>query len=111
MNNKKAAIARRAVAADDDAAMTAAVGVPTRARGVVRYGGMMDADTAFLALADGRHMVSVLIPIALWKQLGGGAPEAWRGIAVEVDATPQLAQDKYINLPIATADQLRKVRR
>jgi hypothetical protein len=107
-----ATIERRAVDAEDDAAMTAAVGVPSRARGVIRYGGMMDAETAFLALAEGRHMVSVLIPIGIWKQLAGNAaPTSWKGVAVEVDATPQLAQDKFINLPIAMPEQLRKVRR
>src|SRR5207245_1571079 len=105
-------IERRAVDVTDDAAMTAAVGVPSRARGVVKYGGMMDTETAFLALAEGRHMVSVLIPIAIWRQLAGdAAPASWKGVALEVDATPQLAQDKFINLPIAAADQLRKLRR
>ena len=55
-------------------------------------------------------MVSVLIPAAIWQQLGNGAaPVAWRGASVEVQSLPRLDHGKYINLPIGDAAQLRVI--
>ena len=46
--------------------------------------------------------------IAVWKQLAGkAAPGSWKGKTIEVQATPQLVQSKYMNLTIAEAAQLR----
>ena len=103
-------LALRQVDADDEAALLAALEVPSKVRGVVVYGGMMDTETVFLSLAQGprREMVSVLIPIAVWQLLARRAkPASFKGKSVEVTATPRLAQGKYINLPIATPAQLR----
>lgn len=104
-------IGLRALDATDEAAMLGAIGVPSHVHGVVAYGGMMTTETAFLMIGP-RHpkryqMLSVLIPIAVWRQLAGTAtPEAFTGKTVEVEATPMLVQNKYLNLPIALASQV-----
>jgi hypothetical protein len=54
-------------------------------------------------------MVSIMIPRAVWRQLGG-RPDAFIGRTVEVDGTPQLIRGAYINIPITVAGQLRVVR-
>ena len=105
-------LALRAVDAGDEAALLAALKVPSKVRGVVVHGGMMDSETVYLSLAQGpkRKMVSVLIPIAVWQKLARRAkPESFKGKSVEVAATPRLVHGKYINLPIATPVQLRVV--
>lgn len=105
-------LALRPLDANDDGAIAAAVGVPSLVRGTVSYGGMMNSATAFLQIGGstgGRYeMLSVLVPVAVWKQLAGkAAPGAWKGKTIEVQATPQLVQQKYMNLTIAEASQLR----
>lgn len=105
-------IALRRLDANDDAAMVGAIGVPSLVRGTVSYGGMMNTATVFLQIGaskDGRYqMLSVLIPIAVWKQLAGkAAPGSFKGKTLEVQATPQLVQQKYLNLTIAEQAQLR----
>ena len=102
----------RAVDAADEAAVVAAIGVASRVRGTVAYGGMMDTETAFLMIGprDPKRykMLSVLIPIAVWKQLAGAAkPDAFTGKQLEVEATPVFVQNKYLNLPVALATQVR----
>lgn len=104
-------LALRALDAKDDRAIAAAVGVPSLVRGTVSYGGMMNTQTVFLQIGSSQsryEMLSVLIPVAVWKQLAGkGAPATWKGKTIEVQATPQLVQRKYMNLTIAEAAQLR----
>ena len=108
-------VALRRVDASDDAAITAAVGTPSLMRGTVIYGGMMDSDTVFLTLGpDGAHprMVSVIIDLEQWKLVTGtAAPAAFLGATIEVQATPQLVQSQYLNLPVALAAHLRVIAR
>jgi hypothetical protein len=99
----------RAIDASDEAAIEGAIGVASRVHGTVTYGAMMDSSTVFLTLADGpkRKLVSVLIPIDLWKTLAKNAkPASFKGRALDVTSTPQVVQGKYINLPISSARQL-----
>ena len=105
-------LALRPLDAGDDRAMISAVGVPSLVRGTVSYGGMMNSATAFLQVGTSKaghyEMLSVIVPLAVWKQLAGkGAPATWKGKTIEVQATPQLVQQKYLNLTIAEAAQLR----
>jgi hypothetical protein len=102
----------RAVDATDEAAVVAAIGVASRVRGTVAYGGMMDSDTAFLMIGprDPKRykMLSVLIPLAVWRQLAGAAtPDSFTGKQLEVEATPVFVQNKYLNLPVAQATQVK----
>jgi hypothetical protein len=56
-------------------------------------------------------MVSVLIPLRVWTVIGANAaPATWQGRTIEVEATPQLVQGKYLNLPSALASQLSVVK-
>jgi hypothetical protein len=101
----------RSVDATDETAVVAAVGIASRVHGTVAYGGMMDTQTAFLMIGPREpkryQMLSVLIPIALWKQVAGDAkPESYGGKVLDVEATPMLVQGKYMNLPITLATQL-----
>ena len=101
----------RAVDADDEAAVLDALGVASRVHGKVAYAGMMDANTVFLALGhrDSKKykMLSVIIPAAVWKDLAGTAdPKSFAGKLLDVDATPELVQNTYVNLPIAAAAQV-----
>ncbi len=107
-------LALRAVDATDETAVLAAIDVPSLVRGIVRYGGMMDSANAFLQIGASENkkfkMVSVIIPLALWKQLGkGAAPATLTGKTVEVSATPQLVANEYVNLKIIAPSQLRVV--
>lgn len=100
----------RRVTAADEAALVSALGSPSLVRGTVAWGGMMDSATAYLALAVPKsskyEMVSVIVPLAVWQALGRGRPEAAKGAAIEVEATPVLAQGRYLNLPVSLASQL-----
>jgi len=102
-------IGLRSLDANDIAALTAAIGVPSRVRGTITHGGMIDTATVFLALADAQgKLVSIVMPLATWKQLAKGAkPQSLKGRAVEVEATPQLVGTKFINLPIGSPRQLK----
>jgi hypothetical protein len=107
-------LALRRIEASDEAAIAGAVGVASLVHGTVGYGGMMDTATVFLQLGTskrGRYeMLSVVVPIAIWKQIAGAAkPESFKGKTLEVQATPQLVQNKYLNLTISAAAQLRVV--
>jgi hypothetical protein len=97
------------VDAADRAAMKAALGVDSLVHGKVTYAGTIDgADTVFLQLGKGDPVVSVIVPIAQWRELAGRAdPMRWVGRTVEVQATPQLVRGSFINLAISVADQLR----
>jgi uncharacterized protein YkwD len=106
-------LALRPVNTEDEIAVTRAIDIPSTLRGTVFHGGMMvDGSSAFLEIgpsAPKRYkMVSIMIPRAVWRQLGG-RPDAFIGRTVEVDGTPQLVQGAYINVPITVASQLRIV--
>ncbi|MBS1119149.1 MAG: putative S-layer associated protein [Deltaproteobacteria bacterium] len=100
------------VDAHDEAAVIHALNVPSMVRGKVVHGGMMDSETAFLQIGERTmkryKMVSVLIPRAVWQELGGN-PARFTGKTVEAEGTPHLVQGKYINVPITIAEQLRIV--
>ncbi|HEU0034383.1 MAG TPA: CAP domain-containing protein [Kofleriaceae bacterium] len=102
-----------AVDAHDEDAVGRSINVASVMRGLVLHGGMMDSETAFLQIGERKmkrfKMVSVLIPTAVWKQLGGSA-KPFVGKQIEVEATPHLVQSIYVNLPITIASQLRIVK-
>jgi uncharacterized protein YkwD len=104
----------RKVDGHDPAAVVAALNIASSVRGTVIHGGMMDSETAFLQFGEaapkGYKMLSVLIPKAVWKQLGG-APDKFVGKAIEVDGTPHLVQGTYVNVQITIASQLRVLNR
>jgi Cysteine-rich secretory protein family len=106
-------LALRAVDAHDEKAVEKAFNVASTLRGTVIHGGMMNGDTAFLQFGERKleryKMLSVLIPRAVWQQLGGSAA-AFVGKKIEVDGTPRLDQGIYINVPITLASQLRVVK-
>ncbi len=107
-------LALRRIDASDDAAIVGAIGVPSLVRGTVSYGGEMSTSTMFLkigASSSGRYeMLSVVIPIAVWKQIAGKAtPASFKGKTIEVQASPQLVKAKYMNLTISEPAQLRVV--
>lgn len=100
------------VDAADEAALLGALGKPSLVRGKVKWGGMMDAATAFLSFEIGKakryELVSVIIPVKLWQQLAPSAePKTWIGRSLEVEAAPHLVQGKYLNLSIVQASQIR----
>jgi hypothetical protein len=107
-------LALRRLDAANEADIVGAVHVPSVVRGTVGHGGMIDRETVFLSIggrADGPYkMLSVVMPIAVWKQIAGKAtPASFKGKTIDVQATPQLVQNAYMNLPIKTAAQLRIV--
>ncbi|MBX3160330.1 MAG: CAP domain-containing protein [Deltaproteobacteria bacterium] len=103
----------RRVDAGNEAAIGAAIGIASLVRGEIKYGGMMDTETAFLMIGPRPgtkyKMISVLVPRAVWQELSRGTTgfDAFTGKTIEVEATPQLVQNTYLNLPIAQAHQLR----
>jgi hypothetical protein len=57
---------------------------------------MRNSETVFLQLAAGEgsryKMLSVIIPIAVWRQIAGTAePGSFKGKIIEVQTTPQVA--------------------
>ncbi len=103
-------VALRAVDAADRDAVRAALGVPSRVRGVVTYAGNISG-AVFLQLGKGEPMVSVIVPDAVWRELANKAnPATFAGKTVEVETSPQLVDHKFLNLPIATASQLHVVK-
>jgi uncharacterized protein YkwD len=106
-------IALRAVDAHDENAVERAFNVASTLRGVVLHGGMMNGETAFLQIGERTlkryKMISVLIPKAVWVQLGN-SPAPFVGKKIEVDGTPHLVQGVYINVPITLGSQLRVVK-
>jgi hypothetical protein len=104
-------ISLRRVEASDDGALAAAINVASLVHGTVAYGGIRNGETAFLQLAAGEgsryKTVSVLIPIAVWRQIAGTAePASFKGKIIEVQTTPQVAGSKYVNMRISAATQL-----
>jgi hypothetical protein len=75
---------------------------------------MRNSETAFLQLAASEgsryKMLSVIIPIAMWRQIAGSAePGTFKGKVIEVQTTPQVAGGKYVNMRISAATQFRVV--
>jgi Cysteine-rich secretory protein family len=107
-------VSLREIEASDDHAVAAAINIASLVHGTVAHGGMRNSETVFLQLAagEGSHykMLSVIIPIAVWRQIAGAAePESFRGKIIEVQTTPQVAGGKYVNMRISAATQLRLV--
>jgi hypothetical protein len=76
---------------------------------------MTNSETVFLQLATGEgsryKMLSVIIPIAVWRQIAGTAgPGSFKGKIIEVQTTPRVAEGKYVNMRISAATQLRLAR-
>lgn len=109
---KFSTLALIAVDAHDEAAVERSLNIAATLRGTVLHGGMMDSETAFLQIGERQlknyKMISVLIPKAIWAQLGG-SPAKFVGKTIEVDGTPHLVQGQYINVVISVAGQLRIV--
>jgi hypothetical protein len=100
--------------ASDDRAVAGAINIASLVHGTVASGGMRNSETVFLQLAAGEgsryKMLSVIIPIAVWRQIAGTAePRSFKGKTVEVQSTPQVAGGKYVNMRISAATQLRVV--
>jgi hypothetical protein len=75
---------------------------------------MSDSETVFLQLAPGQgsryKMLSVIIRIAVWRQIAGTAePKSFKGKIIEVQTTPKVVRGNYINMTISAATQLRVV--
>ena len=75
---------------------------------------MRNGETVFLQLATGEgsryKMLSVIIPMAVWRQIAGTAdPGSFKGKIIEVQTTPQVAGGKFVNMRISAAAQLRVV--
>jgi hypothetical protein len=105
-------LALRPVDAHDEAAVEQALNVASTLRGTTGYAGWVNGELAFLQIGARKlsryKMISVLIPKAVWHQLGGAA--ALAGKTIEVDGTPHLVEGKFINVPITIASQIRIVR-
>jgi len=75
---------------------------------------MRNSEAVFLQLTAGKEsrykMLSVIVPIAVWRQIAGTAePGSFKGKVIEVQTTPQVAGGKYVNMRISAAAQLRVV--
>jgi hypothetical protein len=107
-------VSLRRIEASDHRAVAGAINIASLVHGTVAYGGMRNSETVFLQLAAGDgsryKMLSVIMPIAVWRQIAGNAePGSFKGKIIEVQTTPQLAGGKYVNMRISAATQLRLV--
>jgi hypothetical protein len=106
-------ISLREIEASDDRAVAGAINVASLVYGTVGYGGMSNSETVFLRFVTGGSrykMLSVIIPIAVWRQIAGTAePGSFKGKIIEVQTTPKVVRGNYINMPISAATQLRVV--
>ena len=105
-------VSLRRIEASDDRAVAGAINIASLVHGTVTYGGIRNSETAFLQLAAGEgsryKMMSVIIPVAVWRQIAGTAgPGSFKGKVIEVQTTPQVAGGKYVNMRISAATQLR----
>ena len=71
--------------------------------GTVGHGGMGNSETVFLQLATGEggryKMLSVMIPVAVWRQIAGTAePGSFKGKVFEVQTTPKVVDGNYVNI-------------
>jgi Cysteine-rich secretory protein family len=103
----------RAIEASDDRAVAGAMNVASLVHGAVAYGGMRNSETVFLQLAAGEgshYKMSVIIPIAVWRQIAGTAePGSFKGKIIEVQTTPQFVGANHVNMTISAPTQLRVV--
>jgi hypothetical protein len=93
-------VSLREIDASDDRAVAGAINIASLVHGTVASGGMRNSETVFLQLAAGEgsryKMLSVIIPIAVWRQIAGTAePRSFKG--------------KYVNMRMSAATQLRVV--
>ena len=107
-------VSLRGIEASDDRAVASAINVPSLVHGTVAYGGIRNGETVSLQFAAGEgsryRALSVIIPIAVWRQIAGTAdPGSFKGKVIEVQTTPQVAGGKYVNMRISAATQLRVV--
>jgi Cysteine-rich secretory protein family len=107
-------VSLRGIDASDDRAVASAINIASLVHGTVAYGGMRNSETVSLQLAAGEgsryKTLSVIIPIAVWRQIAGTAePGSFKGKIIEVQTTPQVAGGKYVNMRISAATQLRVV--
>ena len=77
-------VSLRGIEASDDRAVAGAINVASLVHGTVGYGGMRNSETVFLQLAAGEgsryKMLSVIIPVAVWRQVAGTAePGSFKG--------------------------------
>ena len=98
--------------ASDDRAVAGAINIASLVHGTVARGGMRDSETISIQFAASKESsykaLSVIIPIAVWRQIAGTAdPGSFKGKVIEVQTTPQIAGGKYVNMRISTATQLR----
>jgi hypothetical protein len=70
-------VSLRGIEASDERAVAGAMNVASQVHGTVDYGGMMNSETVFLQVAAGEgsryKILSVIIPIAVWRQIAGTA--------------------------------------
>src|SRR6516164_2056134 len=107
-------VSLRRIEASDDRAVAGAINIASLVHGTVARGGMRDSETISLQFAASEgssyKALSVIIPIAVWRQIAGTAdPGSFKGKAIEVQTTPQVAGGKYVNMRISAATQLRVV--
>jgi hypothetical protein len=104
-------VSLRRIEASDDRAVAGAINIASLVHGTVTYGGIRNSETAFLQLAAGGSrykMISVIVPVAVWRQIAGTAePGSFKGKVIEVQTTPQVAGGKYVNMRISAATQFR----
>ena len=108
-------VSLRGIEASDDRAVAGAINVASLVHGTVTRGGIRNSETVLLELAAGDgsryKMLSVIIPIAVWRQIAGTAdPGSFKGKIIEVQTTPRVAEGKYVNMRIfgrhAASDRL-----
>jgi Cysteine-rich secretory protein family len=107
-------VSLRTIEASDDRTLAGAINIASLVHGTVADGGMRNSETVFLRLAPGEgsryKVLSVIIPIAVWRQIAGTAkPGSFKGKIIEVQTMPQVAGGKYVNMRISAATQLRIV--
>ena len=107
-------VSLRGIEASDDRAVARAINVPSLVHGTVAFGGVRNVETVVLQLAAGAgsryKMLSVIIPIAVWRQIAGSAePKSFKGKIIEVQTTPQVVGGNYVNMRISAATQLRVI--
>jgi hypothetical protein len=105
-------VSLRGIEASDDRAVAGVINVPRLVHGTVAFGGMRSIETVVLQLAAGEasryKVLSVIIPIAVWRQIAGSAePKSFKGKIIEVQTTPQVVGGNYVNMRISAATQLR----
>src|SRR5262249_23690368 len=104
-------VSLRPVDAHDEDAMEKAINVASTVRGTTVLAGWATGQIAFLQIGEKKlrryKMITVLIPRAVWQQLGGSR---LIGKTIEVDGTPYLVEGKFLHVPITVASQLRVVK-